>query len=86
MAEGHEFVSLEEVPELAHSSMVREEGRYKGTVCRGDLALAKIETKRVLARQQYMRQQTSVVQKPLIGNWKEQATGECLSQTQVNLV
>ena len=59
LAEGHEFVSLEEVPELAHSSMVREEGRYKGTVCRGDLALAKIETKRVLARQQYMRQQTS---------------------------
>ena len=36
-----------------------EEGRYKGTVCRGDLALAQIETKRVLARQQYMRQQTS---------------------------
>ena len=42
LAEGWEFVSLDEVPELGHTSMVRDEGRYSGTVCRGDLALAKM--------------------------------------------
>jgi hypothetical protein len=53
MAEGWEFVSLEEVPELAHTSAIREEGRYKGTVCRGDLALAKLPIKRAEARQRH---------------------------------
>jgi len=53
LAEGWEFVSLEEVPEMAHTSMVRDEGRYKGTVCRGDLALAKMSAKRAEARQRH---------------------------------
>ena len=33
--------------------MVRDEGRYSGTVCRGDLALAKMPTKRAEARQRH---------------------------------
>ena len=53
MAEGWEFVSLEEVPELAHTSAIKDEGRYKGTVCRGDLALAKLPIKRAEARQRH---------------------------------
>ena len=53
MQEGYEFVSLDEVPEMAHSAMVKEEGRYKGTVCRGDLALAKLPIKRAEARQRH---------------------------------
>ncbi len=40
--EGWEFVQSEEVPEMLHSSDVREGGRYAGAVCRGDLALAKM--------------------------------------------
>jgi|TARA_E500000318_G_scaffold1756_3_gene2462 hypothetical protein len=56
MQEGYEFVSLDEVPEMAHSAMVKEEGRYKGTVCRGDLALAKILVKRAEARQRHYEQ------------------------------
>jgi len=54
--EGYEFVSLDEVPEMAHTAMVKEEGRYKGTVCRGDLALAKIPVKRAEARQRHYEQ------------------------------
>ena len=53
LGEGWEFVSLEEVPEMQHTSMVKEEGRYKGTVCRGDLALAKIDARRAAARQKH---------------------------------
>lgn len=53
LAEGWEFVSLEEVPEMMHTSMVREDGRYKGTVCRGDLALAKMSAKRAEARKRH---------------------------------
>jgi|TARA_R110000744_G_scaffold321446_1_gene427541 hypothetical protein len=53
LSEGWEFVTLEEVPELAHTSMIQEEGRYKGTVCRGDLALAKMPIGRANARQKY---------------------------------
>jgi hypothetical protein len=33
--------------------MIQEEGRYKGTVCRGDLALAKMPIGRANARQKY---------------------------------
>jgi len=58
LAEGWEFVSLEEVPEMVHTSMVRDEGRYKGTVCRGDLALAKMSTKRAEARQRHFEQES----------------------------
>jgi hypothetical protein len=53
MAEGWEFVSLDEVPELEHTSAIKDEGRYKGTVCRGDLALAKLPLKRAEARQRH---------------------------------
>ena len=53
LAEGWQFVSLDEVPEMGHTSMVREEGRYSGTVCRGDLALAKLPIKRAESRQRH---------------------------------
>ena len=32
---GWEFVSPDEVPEMALTSFVRDEGRYQGAVCRG---------------------------------------------------
>ena len=47
--QGWEFVTPDEVPELAITSFVRKEGRYTGTVCRGDLALAKLPTGKVMA-------------------------------------
>lgn len=53
LAEGWEFVNLEEVPEMAHTSMVKDDGRYKGTVCRGDLALVKMPYQKALARQRH---------------------------------
>lgn len=53
LGEGWQFVSMEEVPELAHTSMIKEEGRYKGTVCRGDLALAKMPIGQAKARQRH---------------------------------
>ena len=50
---GWVFVTPEEVPEMAITSFVRDEGRYLGTVCRGDLALAKMPAGKVLARRKY---------------------------------
>jgi hypothetical protein len=58
IAEGWEFVSVDEVPELAHTSFVREEGRYTGAVCRGDLALAKMPLKKAQSRQAYFENQS----------------------------
>lgn len=58
IAEGWEFVSVDEVPELAHTSFVREEGRYTGAVCRGDLALAKMPLKKAQNRQAYFENQS----------------------------
>lgn len=58
LAEGWEFVSVDEVPELAHSSFVREEGRYNGAVCRGDLALAKMPLKKSQNRKAYFENQS----------------------------
>jgi hypothetical protein len=52
-AEGWEFVGAEEVPEMLHSSSVREEGRYSGAVCRGDLALAKMPLELAESRQEF---------------------------------
>ena len=52
-AEGWEIVQSEEVPEMTHSSVVREEGRYSGAVCRGDLALGKMPTDLAESRQEY---------------------------------
>ena len=51
--EGWVFVTPDEVPEMAVTSFVREEGRYIGTVCRGDLALAKMPTGKVKARKRF---------------------------------
>ena len=53
MQDGWVFVTPDEVPEIAHNSFVKDEGRYSGTVCRGDLALAKIPTGRAMARQKF---------------------------------
>ena len=38
---------------MAISSVVQEGGRYSGTVCRGDLALAKMPTGKLEARKRY---------------------------------
>ena len=51
--EGWQFVTVDEVPELQHTSFVREEGRYMGAVCRGDLALAKMPLAKAQSRQRY---------------------------------
>ena len=51
--EGWTFVTPDEVPEMAVTSFVREDGRYTGTVCRGDLALAKMPTGKVRARRKF---------------------------------
>ena len=34
--EGWEYVGINEVTEIQHKSFVRDEGSYKGAVCRGD--------------------------------------------------
>jgi hypothetical protein len=47
------LVTEEEVPEMVQSSIVREEGRYSGAVCRGDLALAKMPTELAESRQRF---------------------------------
>lgn len=52
-AEGWEFVTADEVPEMIASSIVREGGRYSGAVCRGDLALAKMPTELAESRQEF---------------------------------
>ena len=53
LQDGWVFVTPEEVPEIAHNSFVKDEGRYSGTVCRGDLALAKMPTAKANARQAF---------------------------------
>ena len=58
MAEGWEFVGIEEVPEMQHSSIVKDNGRYEGTVCRGDLALAKMPIRKAENRQRYFENQS----------------------------
>jgi len=51
--QGWIFVTPDEVPEMAITSFVREEGRYLGAVCRGDVALAKKPTAKVRARKEF---------------------------------
>ena len=51
--QGWVFVTPDEVPELAITSFVKEDGRYTGTVCRGDVALAKLPTGKVTARRKH---------------------------------
>ena len=53
LQEGWVFVTPDEIPEMAVTSFVREEGRYLGAVCRGDLALAKMPTGKVKARKRF---------------------------------
>ena len=53
LQEGWVFVTPDEVPEMGVTSFVREDGRYQGTVCRGDLALAKMPSGKVKARQKF---------------------------------
>jgi len=53
LQEGWVFVTPDEVPEMGVTSFVREDGRYQGTVCRGDLALAKMQSGKVKARQRF---------------------------------
>lgn len=57
-AEGWEFVDSSEVPEMLHSSIVKEDGRYAGAVCRGDLALAKMPIELAESRQEYYENQS----------------------------
>ena len=57
--EGWTFVDPGEVPEMASTSYVRDEGRYLGTVCRGDVALAKKPTNQVDARQAFYRKKAN---------------------------
>ena len=52
---GWTFVTPDEVPEMALTSFVRDEGRYQGAVCRGDLALAKMPTGKYQARARYFQ-------------------------------
>ena len=55
MQEGWVFVDLAEVPEMSATSVVRDEGRYAGVVCRGDVGLAKIPTGKYEARSKFYR-------------------------------
>jgi hypothetical protein len=59
--EGWVFVTPDEVPELAITSFVRDAGRYTGTVCRGDLALAKMPAGKVKARRKYYENKSNVM-------------------------
>jgi hypothetical protein len=59
--QGWVFVTPDEVPELAITSFVKEDGRYTGTVCRGDLALAKIPSNRVTARRKYYEDKSNTM-------------------------
>jgi len=69
--EGWQFVSVDEVPEMQHTSFVREEGRYIGAVCRGDLALAKMPLAKSQSRQRYYenksREMVDAVNQQLMG-------------------
>ena len=51
--DGWVFVAPDEVPELSTSSIVKENGRYAGTVVRGDVALAKMPEGRAIARREH---------------------------------
>jgi hypothetical protein len=61
MQEGWDIVQAEEVPEMMHSSIVREEGRYTGAVCRGDLALAKMPVRLAESRREFFENKSKEV-------------------------
>ena len=50
---GWVFVTPDEVPEMSLTSFVRDEGRYQGSVCRGDVALVKMPAGKVTARRKF---------------------------------
>jgi len=52
---GWVFVTPEEVPEMSITSFVRDEGRYQGSVCRGDVALVKMPAGKVNARRNFTK-------------------------------
>ena len=56
---GWEFVSPDEVPEMALTSFVRDEGRYQGAVCRGDVALVKMPAGKVNSRRKFYEQKAN---------------------------
>jgi len=57
--DGWVFVTPDEVPEMSTSSIVREGGRYAGTVVRGDVALAKMPEGRAIARREHYQNKAS---------------------------
>ena len=72
MQEGWVFVDLAEVPEMSATSVVRDEGRYAGVVCRGDVGLAKIPTGKYEARGKFYRDKSKAmneaIEAQLMGN------------------
>ena len=56
---------LDEVPEMGATSVVREEGRYAGVVCRGDIALGKIPTVKLEAKRKHYRGKANETSTPL---------------------
>ena len=61
LQEGWVFVDLAEVPEMSAASVVRDEGRYAGVVCREDVGLAKIPTGRYEARSKFYRDKSTAM-------------------------
>ena len=72
MQEGWVFIDLAEVPEMSATSVVRDEGRYTGAVCRGDVGLAKIPTGIYEARSKFYRDKSKAmneaIEAQLMGN------------------
>jgi hypothetical protein len=56
---GWVFVTPDEVPEMALTSFVREEGRYQGAICRGDVALVKMPAGKVAARRKFYEKKSN---------------------------
>jgi len=61
LQEGWVFVDLADVPEMSATSVVKDEGRYAGVVCRGDVGLAKIPTGRYEARSKFYRDKSKAM-------------------------
>ena len=86
--EGWTFVEPGEVPEMASTSYVRDEGRYLGTVCRGDVALAKKPINQVKARRAFYEKKANdmmdAVNAQLYNNSDAKFSGLSLSITRRN--
>ena len=61
LQEGWVFVDLADVPEMSATSVVKDEGRYAGVVCRGDVGLAKIPTGKYEARSKFYRDKSKAM-------------------------